>query len=167
MDELEEFCQAMQEQVAAAAAAAAQPEPLIKPGDVVIGAGYPETGCIWLGEPQDSRFSTYKMGIWTQDKPELECPVTNVAPLGTPLADAKDERLHVEQMPKKPAPWLAGKWRLRVPQLDTIQPHERWFATKKDAVEYGRVWLAIIDFHNAAAEAKTDRWKPLVDAMSE
>lgn len=166
MDELDLLVRAMDDLVAGLVAAEAPRVALIEVEQHVMGAGFGEKGARWMGPSDDPRVASMRVSFGAELS-EVCCEMTTVAPYGTELADPKDPRLDILQALKKPASWLAGKWRLRVPQLDSIAPHEGWFATRKDAVAYGRVHLAVVDFHNAAAEAAVDQWRPMVDAMSE
>jgi hypothetical protein len=141
-----------------------EPEPLIKVGDRVISWHVRnEDGATWQGPGDDPRFVQWGMGVFSGELPTLKCEMADVAPYGTPLADAKDPRIVVVKG-KKPGPWYPGNWNLQIRYGDRV--FNDWFRTKGDGVNKGRSVLAVLDWHDAAAEAATDQWKPLVDAMS-
>jgi hypothetical protein len=153
-----------------APAAPEQVHPMVYAGQKVITwHTADENAIVWMGEdPDDPARSLIRLNIGLRSNnigSHIYCPYEDVAPAGTPLVDAKDPRIDIQNLPK-PGPWLPGRWRLNVPMNDG-RTHEKWFRTKREAYRYGQVWLTVLDFHNAVAESTTDPWKELIDAMSE
>jgi hypothetical protein len=107
-----------------------------------------ERPVIWNGPDDDDR-TTFAMQIGlSRQEMRVWCPATDAAPSWMPLPSDKDSRIRIEKL-TKPAPWLAGPWRLAVPAKTESGEHEKWFASKRDATAYARVWLAVLDYHDA------------------
>jgi len=143
------------EQLEGRANTVGQPGPIIKPGDPIIGWSY--AGDIVWGGPgdRDPRFESYQISF--NGPSTLSCPVTRVAPAGTPLADTKDPRIeivhHKGYRTRNAAYWLKGDWHLT---LTDIGAGAGWFKTKKDALAAAVRHLAIVDWHAANPQPDTD-----------
>lgn len=138
--------------------------PPVEPGqNVITWHTAAEDSIRWIGvDPSDPDLSMIRLNIGMRDKTvgsHLTCPRADVAPTWMPLPDAADERIDIQKA-TKPGPWVAGPWRLHVPiGTGSARPHEKWFRTRAEATRYGRVWLAVLDFHLAVSEGVTDPWE--------
>ncbi|MFI5496631.1 hypothetical protein [Actinoplanes sp. NPDC051859] len=102
----------------------------------------------WNG-PDENESTTFKMQTAvSRQQMRVWCPAESAAPAWLPLTGDKDSRILVEKL-TKPAPWLGGPWRLTVPSPEEGATHEKWCATKHDAMAYARLWRTVLDYHDA------------------
>lgn len=99
-------------------------------------------------DPARPEAATLKFQLFGGQAPTRYCRPDWVAPADTPTP-AADPRVTVVKLPRKPAPWAAGNWELRIDTgADQLVSH---FATKREATATGLRRVAILD-HVAARD---------------